>query len=263
MVSRWRDRAAFTAYMRSDEHRISHDRIEPSLQAAIRLERLEHLRTYDVVADRYFEEFPGDTERYGQAARAWEIHGTLHCLQWAVLDVEGFASIEREVAWLANVLRSRDFPLDQLATSSSRRARRRRRRALGEAHRPQHGGRLLELDLVVLHDLHAVAERVAEVEPAGGEEVDRLGGEHAPRRLLVVDDEPEVPLRVARLRSPARKRDELVAELDERAAVRPLHVPDVEQPAVEGQRALDVVHLQRHVVDADRSRSSHGHGGPR
>jgi heme-degrading monooxygenase HmoA len=51
MVSRWRDRAAFTAYMRSDEHRISHDRIEPSLQAAIRLERLEHLHTYDVVAE--------------------------------------------------------------------------------------------------------------------------------------------------------------------------------------------------------------------
>src|SRR3954470_6215993 len=34
MVSRWRDRAAFTAYMRSDDHRISHDRIEPPLKAA-------------------------------------------------------------------------------------------------------------------------------------------------------------------------------------------------------------------------------------
>ncbi|MDQ3778711.1 MAG: antibiotic biosynthesis monooxygenase [Actinomycetota bacterium] len=50
MVSRWRDRAAFTAYMRSEEHAISHRRIEPELQAAIRLERLEHLRAYDVVA---------------------------------------------------------------------------------------------------------------------------------------------------------------------------------------------------------------------
>jgi heme-degrading monooxygenase HmoA len=50
MVSRWRDRAAFTAYMRSPEHRISHSRINPSLKAAIRLERLEHLHTYDVVA---------------------------------------------------------------------------------------------------------------------------------------------------------------------------------------------------------------------
>jgi heme-degrading monooxygenase HmoA len=51
MVSRWRDRAAFTSYMRSAEHRISHDRIDPSLDEAIRLERLEHLHTYEVVAD--------------------------------------------------------------------------------------------------------------------------------------------------------------------------------------------------------------------
>jgi len=51
MVSRWRDRAAFTAYMRSADHRASHARIPPDLDAAIRLERLEHLHTYDVVAE--------------------------------------------------------------------------------------------------------------------------------------------------------------------------------------------------------------------
>jgi heme-degrading monooxygenase HmoA len=51
MVSRWRDRAAFTAYMRSADHQISHDRIDPDLQAAIKLERLEHLHTYEVVAE--------------------------------------------------------------------------------------------------------------------------------------------------------------------------------------------------------------------
>ena len=51
MVSRWRDRAAFTAYMRSEEHQASHDRIDPELQAAIKLERLEHLHTYEVVAE--------------------------------------------------------------------------------------------------------------------------------------------------------------------------------------------------------------------
>ena len=50
MVSRWRDRAAFTAYMRSEDHAVSHRRIDPDLQAAIRLERLEHLHTYEVVA---------------------------------------------------------------------------------------------------------------------------------------------------------------------------------------------------------------------
>jgi heme oxygenase (mycobilin-producing) len=51
MVSRWRDRAAFSAYMRSAAHRSSHGRIHPSLQAALRLERLEHLHTYEVVAE--------------------------------------------------------------------------------------------------------------------------------------------------------------------------------------------------------------------
>ncbi len=51
MVSRWRDRAAFTAYMRSVDHRTSHDRVPGDLQAAIRLERLDHLHTFEVVAE--------------------------------------------------------------------------------------------------------------------------------------------------------------------------------------------------------------------
>jgi heme-degrading monooxygenase HmoA len=49
MVSRWRDRAAFTAYMKSSDHKVSHGRMDSSLKAAIHLERLEHLHTYDVV----------------------------------------------------------------------------------------------------------------------------------------------------------------------------------------------------------------------
>jgi heme-degrading monooxygenase HmoA len=51
MVSRWRDRPSFTAYMKSAEHRVSHDRIEDSLQAAITLESLEHMHTFEVVAE--------------------------------------------------------------------------------------------------------------------------------------------------------------------------------------------------------------------
>jgi heme-degrading monooxygenase HmoA len=51
MVSRWRDRDAFKAYMKSHDHRVSHDRIDPSLKDAIKLERLEHLHTYEVVAE--------------------------------------------------------------------------------------------------------------------------------------------------------------------------------------------------------------------
>ena len=51
MVSRWRDRDCFKAYMRSDDHRRSHDRIDPGLKSDIRLRRLEHLSTYEVVAE--------------------------------------------------------------------------------------------------------------------------------------------------------------------------------------------------------------------
>jgi heme-degrading monooxygenase HmoA len=50
MVSRWRDRDSFSAYMKSDAHAVSHARIPDDLDAAISLERLEHLHTYDVVA---------------------------------------------------------------------------------------------------------------------------------------------------------------------------------------------------------------------
>jgi len=50
MVNRWRDRESFRAYMRSREHAVSHGRIPADLDAAIQLERLEHLHTYDVVA---------------------------------------------------------------------------------------------------------------------------------------------------------------------------------------------------------------------
>jgi heme-degrading monooxygenase HmoA len=51
MVSRWRDRDSFKAYMRSDAHRVSHERIDPALDDAIKLERLEHMHTFDVVAE--------------------------------------------------------------------------------------------------------------------------------------------------------------------------------------------------------------------
>ena len=43
------------------------------------------------------------------------MHDTAHCLQWAVLDVEGFVDLHREVQWLTSVLRSRGFPLEHLA----------------------------------------------------------------------------------------------------------------------------------------------------
>lgn len=51
MVSRWRSRDDFKNYMRSAAHSTSHERIDPELAAAIKLERLDHLHTYEVVAE--------------------------------------------------------------------------------------------------------------------------------------------------------------------------------------------------------------------
>ena len=69
----------------------------------------------ELIADRYFAEFPDDLVTYGEAARPWEIYDTSHCLQWAFLDQEGLCDLEKEVIWLADVLRSRSFPLARLA----------------------------------------------------------------------------------------------------------------------------------------------------
>ena len=51
MVSRWRDRDAFREYMKSSDHRVSHDRMDPLLRCAVKLERLESMHTYEVVAE--------------------------------------------------------------------------------------------------------------------------------------------------------------------------------------------------------------------
>jgi hypothetical protein len=78
-------------------------------------ETLELTPLAEAVAERYFAEFPEDLERYGDAAMPWEIHDTLHTLNWAVLDVRGFTSLETNMVWLAKVLVARDFPLEHLA----------------------------------------------------------------------------------------------------------------------------------------------------
>lgn len=50
MVSRWTDRESFKTYMKSDAHRVSHARISAELKSDIKLEGLEHLHTFTVVA---------------------------------------------------------------------------------------------------------------------------------------------------------------------------------------------------------------------
>jgi hypothetical protein len=88
----------------------------PAPESALLAGRRIELRPLaEAVADRYFAEFPEDAERYGDAARPWELHDTAYTLQWAMLDVDGVGSLQREVAWLRDVLGARGFPLEHLA----------------------------------------------------------------------------------------------------------------------------------------------------
>jgi heme oxygenase (mycobilin-producing) len=50
MVSHWTDRDSFKTHMKGDAHRVSHGRIDANLKSEIKLEALEHLHTFTVVA---------------------------------------------------------------------------------------------------------------------------------------------------------------------------------------------------------------------
>ena len=118
-----------------------------------------------------------------------------------------------------------------------------------ELEAPQDRRRLRELHLVVLHDLDEVAPRIAKVETTAAEDLDSRRLERPPRRVLVVDDEPEVAVLVGRLRAPLRERDELVAHVDERHPVRAAAQRELEQLTVERERLVDVADLERDVID--------------
>jgi hypothetical protein len=76
---------------------------------------LELLPLATEICRRYRHEFPDDRRRYGEAGNAWCVHDNQYLLCWAVEAVNGYVDMNREVAWLARVLKARDFPLERLA----------------------------------------------------------------------------------------------------------------------------------------------------
>src|SRR3954447_2421025 len=83
-----------------------------------------------------------------------------------------------------------------------------------EAHPGQDLLGLGELDLVVLDNLDAVAVGVEKVEAAAGQDLGARGDQCPARRLLVVDDKPEVARRVGRAGAAFHQRKELIADVD-------------------------------------------------
>ena len=125
---------------------------------------------------------------------------------------------------------------------------------MAEVHRPQHLGRLGELDVPVLDHLDVVAPGVDEIEAAAGQNLGAHLLERLTQRRAVVDHQAEVPVLVLRL-GPARGQgDELIAHVDERHARAAPAQRELEQPPVERERLVDVADLERDVVDADQTR---------
>jgi len=89
----------------------------PPDRARLGGEEIALLPLAEKISRRYFERHPEDLERYGDVARDWEVHDTLHLLNWAIGDVEGHVELEEQVAWLAGVLEAREFPLEHLASN--------------------------------------------------------------------------------------------------------------------------------------------------
>jgi GTP-binding protein len=121
-----------------------------------------------------------------------------------------------------------------------------------EAHAAQHALRFRELDLAVVDDLHVVSPRIAERAVRRARHVDTRSLERGAHRRLVVDDEAEVPLAIDVWCAVSRKREELVAHVDEHHLRADAAAQlELEELPVPGERLVDVAHLERDVVDAD------------
>ena len=98
-----------------------------------------------------------------------------------------------------------------------------------------------------------VAPRIEEVQAAAGKDAGAGLLQRVPRGVEIVDDEPDVPVRVGLLGAAGRERDELVAHVDEGHATSAAAQREVEDPSVELERLVDVGDLHRYVVHTDQS----------
>lgn len=67
------------------------------------------------ITDRHLLRHTEDLQRYGETGREWCTHDNQHLINWAVLAVCDALSFDEQLAWLANILMSRGYPLANLA----------------------------------------------------------------------------------------------------------------------------------------------------
>ncbi len=66
------------------------------------------------ITEEHLARHPDELERYGDAVRAWCVHDNQHLLNWAALDLAGSVDLDAQLRWLAHVLTSRGYPLENL-----------------------------------------------------------------------------------------------------------------------------------------------------
>lgn len=70
------------------------------------------------ISRRFYDEFPDELHRYGDAGRDWCVHDNQWLLSWAVEQLEvGGAHFVNNVRWLAGILRARNYPIEHLVRS--------------------------------------------------------------------------------------------------------------------------------------------------
>jgi hypothetical protein len=78
-------------------------------------ERLELAAPAREIARRHREEFPDEQERYGDRGLQWCAYDNQWILSWAAAAAAGFEDLDRQIEWLAGILRARGYPVERLA----------------------------------------------------------------------------------------------------------------------------------------------------
>lgn len=67
------------------------------------------------ICARFYDRYPHELERSGEAGTEWCRHDNQYLLAWAIQDArDGTVLLVEQAVWLAGVLETRGFPVEQL-----------------------------------------------------------------------------------------------------------------------------------------------------